>query len=267
MRSQITLSILNMRMRLAEPTKWDSFTVSAQVLLIWVVTPPPPSFSVSWHTFRSTNPPPSPLSTPLMPKEACACMPTGTLKPTTPSPNRLHTHTHTHAQSLVFEFPLKCDRSHLTGDTHTWCYRVRARDSASWVMRDCHSHCLSMLQEGRERNDRGKTSASFFLCHISFEGKRGAKKNTEPCSLQKTVCTCGIPDRSHRIKHLWNTQICKYSHGLYGSMARDWGFCVNGAEKHEPRSALQSFTEICWSQLTNWFGFVIGIVNWLHLGR
>lgn len=57
MRSQITLVVLNMRMRLAEPTKWDSFTVSAQVLLIWVVTPAPPlSFSVSWYTFTSTTP-------------------------------------------------------------------------------------------------------------------------------------------------------------------------------------------------------------------
>lgn len=173
MHSQIALPVLNMRMRLAEPTKWDSFTVSAQVLLIWVVTPPPPSFSVSWHTFTSTIPP-SPLSTPLMPREACACMPTGTLKPTTPSPSRLH---NTDTQSCfwvpteVWQKPL--DRWH----THTWCYRVRARDSAPWVMRDCHSHCLPALQEGREGNDREKASASFFLCHISLKGKGGEEIN------------------------------------------------------------------------------------------
>lgn len=104
-----------MRMRPAEPTKWDSFTVSAQVLLIWVVTPPP-SFFLSFLAYLHKHPP-SPLSTPLMPKEACACMPTGTLKPTIPSPNWLHTHTHSQScfwvPTEVWQKPLDRWHTHL----------------------------------------------------------------------------------------------------------------------------------------------------------
>lgn len=60
----------------------------------------PHSFFLSFLVYlHKHHPPPLPLSTPLMPREACACMPTGTLKPTTPSPNRLHTHTHAHTDA------------------------------------------------------------------------------------------------------------------------------------------------------------------------
>lgn len=210
MHSQITLPILNMRMRLVEPTKWDSFTVSAQVLLIWVVTPPPPSFSVSWHTFTSTIPPlhHSQLHSSLE-RPALACQ-QALLNPQHHPPVDFTTHTH----SLVFEFPLKCDRSHLTGDTHTWCYRVRARDSASWVMRNCHSHCLSTLQEGREGNDREKASASFFLCHISLKGKSGSGEK-EPLHVEFLATTsdnCG-------------TLKSESSHGRHDNMTHWIGFC------------------------------------------
>lgn len=50
-------------------------------------------------------------------------------------------------------------------------------------MRDCHSHCISALQEGREPSDGEKVSVSFFLRHISLKGKvreGGAEKKTEP---------------------------------------------------------------------------------------
>lgn len=155
-----------MRMRLAEPTKWDSFTVSAQVLLIWVVTPPPPSFSVSWHTFTSTIPP-SPLSTPLMPREACACMPTGTLKPTTPSPNRLHTHTHT------------CAHTHMCARTRTHTHAVLFLSShwsvteATWQV----THTLDVIGSGPEIQPLewwGTVTCIVYLCY-----RRGEKGMTQ----------------------------------------------------------------------------------------
>lgn len=129
----------------------------------------PPSFSVSWLTFTSTNPHPhpSPLSTPLMPKEAHTCMPTGTPKPAAPPPQSTsHTHSLSHTRTRTqscFWVPTEVWQKPLDGwHTHTWCYRVRAKDSASWVMRDCHSYCLSMLQVG-ERGGRLRESQSFFL--------------------------------------------------------------------------------------------------------
>lgn len=200
MRSQITLSILNMRMRLAEPTKWDSFTVSAQVLLIWVVTPPPPSFSVSWYTFTCTPSPPSP-SLPLCVSQLHSCRERPVLacqqallnpQPLPPI-THTHSHIHTNTHTLVFEFPLKCDRSHLTGDTHTWCYRVRARDSALWVMRDCQPHCLSTLQEERETPPSEKASAPFFTCRISLR----AGKERARTSLPTQVCQWRLINRGH----------------------------------------------------------------------
>lgn len=192
-RSPLLGSFLNMRMRLAEPTKWDSFTVSAQVLLIWVVTqllphshPSPPSFTISWHTF--TSPSRSPLFTPLMPGERP--MLHANRRSLNPQHHPPIHFTHAHAESC-FELPLKCDRSHLTGDTHThtWCYRVRARDSASWVMRDCHLHCLSTIQDREgEMTERRQGLLSLFEVYCS-RGKRGqskeARKNPQQTSEQK----------------------------------------------------------------------------------
>ena len=207
-----------MRMRLAEPTKWDSFTVSAQVL-IWVVMSPPPFFSVSWHTFTSTIPLCHSQLHSCLERPTLACQQALLNPQHHPPVGSTHTHitrtrTQTHTESLVFEFPLKCDRSHLTGDTHTWCYRVRARDSASWVMRDCHLHCLSMLEEGREGNDRKKASTSFFLCHISLKGKRRVHRN---CSLRKPESTCGMSRHNQWLKQLLYNKTWKPCHGIYNN--------------------------------------------------
>lgn len=190
-------------------------------------------------------PSPSTLSTPLMPKDACTCMPTGTLKPTAlyhPIPH-LTSHTqsvskaHTCTGSLVFEFPLKCDRSHLTGDTHTWCYRVRARYSASWVMRDCHSYCLSMLQKERGKADRKMPNITEGL---------------------GTDFTCGICGH--------NSQKTRDSESLWWN-GSSWECVLNCQTKTcgcLNRSGPQSFWKMRWSLLTNWCGFVIGIVDWFH---
>lgn len=101
-----------MRMRPAEPTKWDSFTVSAQVLPIWVVTPPPLFlFSVSWLTFTSTTALPAPQLSQLhsclkTPPLACQQALLNPQPYTTPSPIWLHTLSpflrHTHAHPVLF---------------------------------------------------------------------------------------------------------------------------------------------------------------------
>lgn len=210
---------------------------------------PPPNLFFCFVAYLHKHHPhsPSQLSTPLMPKEACTCMPTGTLKPTAPSPPRLTSYTQsvskadTRTGSLVFEFPLKCDRSHLTGDTHTWCYRVRARYSASWVMRDCHPHCLSLLQKGKGREWQKKKKTCFILSLPNI---------TEGL---KTNFTCGMCGH--------NSQITEASCSL--GWHRPLWACVLSCQVKTcgclRRRGLQSFRKMCWSQFTNWCGFVIGL--------
>lgn len=175
MRSQITLSILNMRMRLAEPTKWDSFTVSAQVLLIWVVTPPPPSFSVSWHTFRSTNPPlrHSQLHSCLK-RPALACQ-QALINPQHHPPIDF-THTHTCTESCfwvpteVWQKPL--DRWH----THLMLSGQGQRFSL--LSDERLSLALFIYATGGERKEWQRESECFFLSlpYITRGEKRSKEK-------------------------------------------------------------------------------------------
>lgn len=109
-----------------------------------------------------------------------------------------------------------------------------------------------MLQEGRERNDREKVSASFFLCYISLKGEveEGKKK---PCSPQKTCSVSGhIPCPMDR----------KDSHGrLYDRVYYIYRVSDEIPEQARTHNALQSFREMCLSRLTYRCGLVIGIVN------
>lgn len=171
-----------MRIRLAEPTKWDGFTVSAQVLLICVVTPLP-SFFLGIPSQAPPSPtPPLPPTTPLMSREACACMPTGTLKPTTPSPNRLQKHTYTQScfwvSTEVWQKPLDRWHTHLmlSGQGQRFSLLSDERLSLS----------LFIYATGGEREEWQRERECFFLSvlYITQGESEGVEK--KPCSPQKT---------------------------------------------------------------------------------
>lgn len=153
------LPILSMRMRPAELTKWHSFTVSAQVLLICFVTPPAFILCFTIHLHKH-HPPFTTLHSTLAwrdPHLHAKRHPSTHNSPQPPS----STHT-------VLFLSSYWTVTHTTWQVtpYTWCYRVRPRDLFSWVMRDCrcivYLHCWVNV---------GKTTVRVMVPLLIFEAR------------------------------------------------------------------------------------------------
>lgn len=264
MRFLITLPIVNMRMRVAGPTKWDSFTVSAHVLLIWVVNPPhcPPTLFFVSHFLaylQNHHPPLWPLLPPLMPRET----------PTIAWHWALSETHSTIPQSTSYKHILRVLflSSHWSVTEATWQVthtldvigsRLEIQPLEWWETVTLIVYLCCRRGEWGHGTDKVRTSSC--LCDISFKGEEERKEDRNSSGLKVNLSSFW----QCKLKKLWY----KYSNYTHKYMDP----CYNNKRKQGPTEAwkwkaLQSFGEMCWSWLTNWCVFVIGIVNWFHRRR